>query len=237
MVNESYVPADYQELESNDAAPLFLRRDSASNRTRKAKKAEAKNSYSEVSFYNEYNDASFGIHEDSDRESSDNIDEISDLIFRTAEKQNADGTFGHEKEVSRKTSYYIIGMLLFNDKWKPYRIQIMKAGKALLSMGTRNEHIKDLDMQIDTLLKAAAISLIKKMKLYESNKKEIQEYLDEITEKLHDEEMNIFKEFKTENLQPMIDYIRYRVLSNFEYKSLKNVNRKEFARLLLSEVL
>lgn len=86
-----------------------------------------------------------------DEASSENVKE---LIRNAARKQKADGAFGEDTMINRKTSCFIIAMLLLADHWKPYRIQIIKAGKALLRTGDD-----------DLLLKTVAISMLGAHKL------------------------------------------------------------------------
>lgn len=82
------------------------------------------------------------------------FEDVKDLIRNAARKQKANGTFSEDTMVNRKTSCFIIAMLLLEDYWKPYRIQIIKAGKALLKTGDD-----------DLLLKTVAISMLGAHKL------------------------------------------------------------------------
>lgn len=59
-------------------------------------------------------------------------DRLNNAFRRAAEIQNADGSFGTKENWIRKTALYVIGMLISKGDWKPYRIQIKKAGAALL---------------------------------------------------------------------------------------------------------
>ena len=84
---------------------------------------------------------------------------IHEIMRRAAEKQNADGTFGIGEDINRKTASFIIGMLSLKTDCYPYRIQIQKAGIALLTTG-----------EDDRLLKAAALFLIQEAKIYNGNR-------------------------------------------------------------------
>lgn len=80
--------------------------------------------------------------------------DLNELIREAAQLQKADGSFGEGSPGIMKTSCFIIAMLLLRDQWKPYRIQMGKAGKALLTVAGGNP-----------LFKAVAISMLGSHKL------------------------------------------------------------------------
>jgi hypothetical protein len=57
---------------------------------------------------------------------------LHDMIITAAQLQDASGSFGSGGDAVFRTSCFIIGMLLLDEEWKPYRIQLIKAGEALL---------------------------------------------------------------------------------------------------------
>jgi|GEM_PF-1063644 len=63
---------------------------------------------------------------------------LHEMIITAAQLQDAAGSFGTGADVVLRTSCFIIGMLLLDEEWKPYRIQLMKAGEALLKALTDN---------------------------------------------------------------------------------------------------
>lgn len=80
---------------------------------------------------------------------------LHDAFRRAGEIQNADGSFGSKDDRRKKTAIYVIGMLLSQGDWKPYRIQIMKAGSVL----AEGDGCK-------SLIECIAIHLIIENKLY-----------------------------------------------------------------------
>jgi Ca-activated chloride channel family protein len=94
------------------------------------------------------------MHKEKLESSSALFDDVQDLIREAAGKQKANGAFGEGDMIALKTSCFIIAMLLMEDQWKPYRIQIIKAGKALL--GTADDAL---------LMKAVAIDMLGTHKL------------------------------------------------------------------------
>jgi Ca-activated chloride channel family protein len=125
---------------------------------------------------------------------SETVNDLADAIRRAAEKQNADGTFGAGKNAGNLTSYFIIGMLLAEDAWKPYRIQIMKAGRALLA-------IEDTDK----VLKVAAINLILQAKIDKS--REMQVALKNTVNTLTEEETAMLDALKAGDTKPFMSYV------------------------------
>ena len=57
---------------------------------------------------------------------------LHEMIITAAQLQDASGSFGSRGDAVFRTSCFIIGMLLLDEEWKPYRIQLIKAGEALL---------------------------------------------------------------------------------------------------------
>lgn len=80
--------------------------------------------------------------------------DVSELIREAAQLQKADGSFGEGSPGIMKTSCFVIAMLLLRDHWKPYRIQLVKAGKVLLAKADGNP-----------LFKAVAINMLGSHKL------------------------------------------------------------------------
>jgi hypothetical protein len=110
------------------------------------------------------------------------LESIDDFIREAAGKQNADGTFGKEQFINLKTSCFVIALLLKKDEWKPYRIQLGKAGKAL--MGTDDKML---------LLKTVAIELLRKHKIITGVSAE--EYVRELEKRLDAEQYAVFSTF------------------------------------------
>lgn len=81
-------------------------------------------------------------------------EDVQGLIREAASKQKANGEFGEGGMITLKTSCFIIATLLMEDHWKPYRIQIIKAGKALLQAAEGS-----------LLLKAVAVGMMGTHKL------------------------------------------------------------------------
>ena len=122
---------------------------------------------------------------------------IHEIIRDVAQSQNADGAFGTDIEINRRTAFYVIGMLLSGKEWKPYRIQIIKAGGALLKSGS-----------YDLLLKAVAFSLLQEMRLLQG--KDVQTVMSSIVSILSKGEKDAFEAFKSGELQPLCDIIGYK---------------------------
>ncbi len=135
----------YADNESQPELPIFMRR----NRAGRAKALKTM-----VSTTQERSIAQDFLHKGEVNCAPQLNEDITDLVREAARKQKADGSFGDEKAISRLTSCFIIALLLLKDRWKPYRIQLIKAGKALLQTGNDA-----------SLLKAAAISLLGAHKL------------------------------------------------------------------------
>lgn len=135
----------YADSESQPKLPVFMRR----NRAARANVLNAM-----VSTTQERIIAQDFLHKEEVNCAPQSNEDITDLVREAARKQKADGSFGDEKTISRLTSCFIIALLLLKDHWKPYRIQLIKAGKALLQTGNDA-----------SLLKAAAISLLGTHKL------------------------------------------------------------------------
>ncbi len=77
-----------------------------------------------------------GLHEMTDIKAS-----LHEMIITAAQLQDAAGSFGTGEDAILRTSCFIIGMLLLDEEWKPYRIQLIKAGEALLKALAGNDHI------------------------------------------------------------------------------------------------
>jgi Uncharacterized protein containing a von Willebrand factor type A (vWA) domain len=140
---------------------------------------------------------------------------INETIRKASEKQNANGSFGSGKDIINKTSFYIIGMLSMKEDWKPYRIQITKAGDVLIKSGTDN-----------LLLKTIALYMIHEKKLYQGIS--FQLTLDNQISRLTNQDKEIFDAYKNGNIELLCEHIGE--------KHLKCNDRIEFARFLLSEL-
>ncbi len=127
---------------------------------------------------------------------------IDDIIRHVAEKQNADGTYGSGNEIIRKTSAFIIGMLLTKENWKPYKIQIVKASKALMNK-TQNAD----------LLKVIALCLAYRKALISSS-------LDEAENKLSKTEAAIIEATMQEDLKPLSVYL------GFDFEEIDNDDKR-----------
>lgn len=130
-----------------------------------------------------------------------------EIIRNVAQLQNADGTFGSGNEVNRRTSFYIIGMLLFSKEWKPYRIQIIKSGGALIISASE-----------ELLLKAVVFSMLQEMRLLQAG--ELQRVMDSVISKLSEREKVAFEAFKLGDLQPFSDMIGYKFTGSIDKKEL-----------------
>ncbi len=64
---------------------------------------------------------------------------LHEMIITAAQLQDASGSFGTDGDAVFRTSCFIIGMLLLGEEWKPYRIQLIKAGEALMKYLTGND--------------------------------------------------------------------------------------------------
>lgn len=104
-----------------------------------------------------------------------------ETIRKAAESQKADGTFGGTNDVNRKTSLFIIGMLSLEEDYKPYRIQLMKAGAALLKTGGN-----------DSLYKTLAIYMILKAGIYKGD--DMKNMLANLVEGLTEKERCVYEE-------------------------------------------
>lgn len=60
--------------------------------------------------------------------------DLHEMILTAAQLQNADGSFGSGDDALIRTSSFITGLLLSGDEWKPYRLQLIKAGEALMKL-------------------------------------------------------------------------------------------------------
>lgn len=135
-----------------------------------------------------------GIYDITNNNETSGNTKINDLIRKVAQKQNADGTFGSGNEINSKTAYFVIGMLLLEDEWKPYRIQIKKAGKALL--GTGDE---------DILLKAIAINLLSELKVLAGS--EVNAYMNEILSKIDEKQKTFLDAFRAGDYKILLKFI------------------------------
>lgn len=123
-------------------------------------------------------------------------EEIFESMRRASEKQNADGTFGSGRDGNLKTAFYIIGMLMNGEDWKPYRIQITKAGGALFNNG--NDHI---------LSKAIALYLLKEKKLFKGIS--FQLTIGNVISKLSGDEKEVYDAFKESEFELFYDYFGF----------------------------
>jgi hypothetical protein len=86
---------------------------------------------------------------------------LHEMIITAAQLQDAAGSFGTGGDAVLRTSCFIIGMLLLEEEWKPYRIQLMKAGEALLKTLTGNDR-SAADEDVSSLAAAALAMLTDK---------------------------------------------------------------------------
>lgn len=153
-----------------------------------------------------------------------------EIIRRAAQSQNANGTFGSGNDVYRKTSFYIIGMLLREEEWRPYRIQLIKAGGALIHTGS-GDLLRSSDLQQssaeDLLLKAVAFSLLLEMRLMQAG--ELRTMTDDAVRRLSAPDKAAFEAFKSGNQQLFSDRI------GFSY--IGSINKKELSSWLLENTI
>lgn len=121
-------------------------------------------------------------------------DELNEAIRTAAGVQKADGSFGTGSDANRKTSLFIIGMLLMRDEWKPYRIQVRKAGEAL---------VKSDDAH--ALCKGLALRFILKLRV--SSRKKAVNALEKIERALTEYERNIYNEAEAGKLDKFLEHI------------------------------
>ncbi|HEX2947592.1 MAG TPA: VIT domain-containing protein [Clostridia bacterium] len=70
----------------------------------------------------------------SENKAADTASDLHEMIITAARLQNAAGSFGTGRDATLRTSCFIVGMLLLDEEWKPYRLQLIKAGEALLKV-------------------------------------------------------------------------------------------------------
>lgn len=122
------------------------------------------------------------IHKEKMADDGIPFEDVKELIREAARKQKANGVFGEDKTITLKTSCFIIAMLLLEDQWKPYRIQIVKAGKALLQTGDDA-----------LLLKMVAIGMLGSHKLL--SQEEADQFQNEIRSRMKDAQIAVLDAF------------------------------------------
>lgn len=132
---------------------------------------------------------------------------LQDIIRNAAQSQNADGAFGAGSEMNRRTAFFVIGMLLTGKEWRPYRIQIMKAGEALLKSGSS-----------EPLLRAVAFSLLLETKLLQGN--EAQTVMNVVVSNLSRGDKIAFEAFKAGDFQALSGIIAYKFTGSFNKSDL-----------------
>lgn len=149
------------------------------------------------------------------------VPSVNEMVMKAAQSQKADGAFGSGSEMNRRTAFFIIGMLLLTREWRPYRIQITKAGKALCKSDPS-----------DLLLKDIALYMLKEQKLLGTkgfNFAELQTIPDNIAVKLPRDGIKAYEAFKSGSMQYLYD------ITGYKYSG--NVDRNEFACWLLTKVV
>ncbi len=122
------------------------------------------------------------MHKETYTEEEATFEDVQDLIREAARKQKANGAFGEDKTITLKTSCFIIAMLLLEDHWKPYKIQLTKAGKALLR--TEDDSL---------LLKVIAVDMLETHRLIPRD--EASKFLNESKSRMKDAQIAVLDAF------------------------------------------
>lgn len=91
---------------------------------------------------------------------------LDEVIRAAAQSQNADGSFGAGSEAGLRTSYFIIGMLLLDKMWRPYRIQIVKAGEALMKPSNDTDSVNGEESGTATGISGGSAALLSRAAAY-----------------------------------------------------------------------
>lgn len=180
----SYSPADrdgIQEQEEMLDMPMFLRRKKTSS-CRSASSGKERGVQSQRKVRSEQ-DENMSFRRDDPLTEISRSSTLEEIIRNVAQAQNADGSFGTGKETNNRTAYYIIGMLTTDKSWKPYRIQIMKAGERFMkTLAADTENM---------LLKTLAAGLLKKEGLLKDSR--LVSFANEMAGKLSESERHAYE--------------------------------------------